>query len=200
MTTDTKAYQAAYRAANAEKAKAYAAAYYAANKEKFSGYSAKRYAEHTEAVKAKSAEYRVKNPGKTREAVSKWHAKNQEALRAISKKYRSTHREQKKVSTQKYAASNRHKLTAKENMRRAGKLRATPAWANKKAIEDFYFSAQMLGMHTGIFYHVDHIVPLKSKLVCGLHCESNLQILPGAENISKGNRRWPDMAGRGELS
>jgi hypothetical protein len=41
--------------------------------------------------------------------------------------------------------------------------------------------------------HVDHIVPLVSKFVCGLHCEANLQLLPGPENQRKGNRVWPDM-------
>jgi hypothetical protein len=42
-------------------------------------------------------------------------------------------------------------------------------------------------------YHVDHIVPLTSDLVCGLHCEANLQIAVGKDNIAKNNRWWPDM-------
>ena len=77
--------------------------------------------------------------------------------------------------------------------RRASKRNAAPAWANKEAIEAIYAKAKQFSELTGEAFHVDHIVPLISDLVCGLHCEGNLQILPGFDNLSKGNKTWPDM-------
>lgn len=78
----------------------------------------------------------------------------------------------------------------------ANKLTATPKWAND--FDDFVaYEALDLARRryatTGIRWHLDHAVPLQSKLVCGLHVHTNFQVIPAKANISKGNRYWPDM-------
>ena len=68
---------------------------------------------------------------------------------------------------------------------RASVEQAKVAWADQGKIATIYESARSLG------YHVDHIVPLNSEVVCGLHVEHNLTVLQPKDNIKKSNRFDP---------
>ncbi len=76
---------------------------------------------------------------------------------------------------------NPHKFAEYNAKRKAAKLRATPLWADMKAIGVVYQEAAKKGLH------VDHVLPLQGETVSGLHVANNLQLLTKAENSAKGN-------------
>lgn len=64
--------------------------------------------------------------------------------------------------------------------------RATPAWADRRDLIAF-----MQLRPEG--FHLDHILPLNGKSVCGLHVLENLQFLPAEVNMRKSNAVDPDV-------
>ena len=97
------------------------------------------------------------------------------------------------LSMAAWAKRNSAKVNAKKAARMAAQKSATPAWANQFFIEEIYDLARLRTKYLGVKHSVDHIVPMTSKLVCGLHVEHNLRVIPHRQNISKLNRHWPQM-------
>lgn len=73
-----------------------------------------------------------------------------------------------------------HYKTHNTTKYRMTKKRQMPKWANVEKILEIYANKP-----TG--YEVDHIIPLRGKLVSGLHVENNLQYLTKQQNGSKNN-------------
>ncbi len=101
-------------------------------------------------------------------------------------------REKLKVTTKRWRDKNPSRAVIQVSKRRAAKLRATPPWYDASACDWAYVASKMVERMDGVRYSVDHIVPLVSDTVCGLHVSWNLAVVPHSENAAKGNRWWPD--------
>lgn len=144
-------------------------------------------------TRAKDREYYRKDSTKIKANVELWRSKNRERTRATNRKSVARNLERAREVKRASAKRRSHIVVANTTRYRARKLKALAAWANQTAIRNIYKIAKQQTLITGIIHTVDHIVPLRSKFVCGLHCESNLQVLPKIVNSQKGNRYWPDM-------
>jgi hypothetical protein len=139
----------------------------------------------------KAREWRAANRERHRASVAVWQKANKGRVNERSKAWRERNRLRRAQSVKAWNERNQDKR-AEAVARRRAKI-FTPSWANKKRIAAFYTEAKRLEKETGIPHHVDHIVPLNSELVCGLHVETNLQVIPAKENVLKRNLAWPDM-------
>lgn len=118
----------------------------------------------------------VRTSEHTRSLNRLWKSKNADKARKAVRDSKRKHK-----ATVNYVNSNR----------RAAKLKAVPKWLTKeqrKEIRKMYKEAQVLKKIDGIDRHVDHIIPLISDIVCGLHVPWNLQILTAHDNIVKSNK------------
>lgn len=135
----------------------------------------------------RNTERKQRNPEHTAALLVNWKRAHPEKVKAHKHTDYLRHTDRINRHTKQWRADNPGKLNATTARRRAQLLRATPPWANFEIIRGLYVLGRKLGQE------VDHVVPLRSKLVCGLHCEANLQLLPLRANRSKGNRSWPGM-------
>lgn len=128
--------------------------------------------EHRELLRTKAKLRYNTNKEKCAKANKAWADKNKDKVLASQKAW---------------VKRNPSKVHARTRRYQVSKLRAVPIWFDANKVLAIYERARERGLH------VDHIVPLRSKLVCGLHVHTNLEALPATMNKSKGNRYWPDM-------
>lgn len=125
----------------------------------------------------------------SREAVlrtNKWRENNQDRSNALSRICYQKNKENKKKTKKAWRDKNKIAIRFLTAQRRALQKNALPKWSDKKKVRNLYLNCPK-------GYCVDHIVPLQSKFVCGLHNHFNLQYLTRSENSQKSNIWWPDM-------
>lgn len=142
------------------------------------GHVAQRYTANKtccECANATANKTKAKNRQKYSASSAEWQQLNPEKTRSYSAKYVRKNRNLRNLWTSNYKQAKHNRM---------------PAWLNRGQIfemESVYAYCSAL-RESGLDYHVDHIVPLRGKIVSGLHVPWNLQVILGSDNVKKGNR------------
>lgn len=143
------------------------------------------------------------------ESRKRYEQKNPQKVVAAKRAYRQRHSARIKASSAAYYERNKRMFASRkaawvvahpssvsewERTRKARQLKAMPAWANREAIKRIYAKAGQMTAETGVKHSVDHFYPLQGKIVCGLHVEFNLRVIPLVDNLKK-NRSMPWATG-----
>lgn len=156
------------------------------------------YQEKKQEILERNASWRRDNKDKCREHTQKYRLKDIERARQLSRKsvakWRAANPEKEKAFTKSYRTNNPEKMRVLWIRRQEHVRRATPPWANQFFITEAYHIAKVRNQFLGGNWHVDHIIPLRGKNVCGLHVENNLQVIRSEVNLRKGNKFFEENA------
>jgi 5-methylcytosine-specific restriction endonuclease McrA len=130
-------------------------------------------------------EYNRREDVKSRK--NEWYQENREQViqaaatrpAQVKRAYRNAWKEMHKVQ-----------IRADTKARRRKHRDATPTWLTRKQkseLRQLYQIAIIMTQTTGEQYVVDHIYPLRSDVVCGLHVPWNLRIITQQQNLQKSN-------------
>jgi hypothetical protein len=123
-----------------------------------------------------------------------WYLANREQVIARAKLQT---KDQKRAYQTAWKERNLVWVRADTKARRRKHRQATPPWITRKQKSEMralYQIAITMTKTTGEAYVVDHIYPLRSDTVCGLHVPWNLRVITREENLRKSNLLLDDSA------
>ncbi len=141
---------------------------------------------------SKERNYYKDNKERLKEQYKKYVLINKDHIDEMNKIWKKNNPDKVKLSRKKTKQNNKGVVNYHNQLRRIKKLQATPQWINLEDIKQIYKNCPDN-------FHIDHIIPLQGKLICGLHFADNLQYLSEKENTSKGNKFTPYIEKDGNI-
>lgn len=138
-------------------------------------------------INAKRRERYKENPQHYRNLRIQYSSRNRDVLLQRQRENRAKNPDRQKEYRVKYREKH-NTLVAK---RRAEQRQAIPTWFSEFdefAFQQAYELAAERKQETGIIWHVDHMIPLRARKCCGLHCADNIQVIPAVMNLDKNNK------------
>ena len=171
------------------------------------GHLEPRYTSSAECVICRRAKSMVRHNEKRDEILEqmkirgkeKYHGDEKYRLKILEwqKQYREKNRELRRESQRRYVENNKEKVKVGAIKYYYKRKKAVNAYSSDELTEFAFSEARELcnlrKEVTGFDWEVDHVVPLISKKVCGLHKWTNFAVIPASVNRSKQNTYWPDM-------
>lgn len=167
---------------------------------------ARHYARHGDATRARAAKWYADNLEEATATRRAYHQrmKGIESYEAPRRAHHEANREiynqrkrakgatpERKAERAAKRKEEAHKYRGYEQKRRARFLRAVPKWYGE--LDEFVMkeAAELCALRehtTGVTWDMDHMIPMLARKASGLHCASNIQVIPTLLNRRKNNR------------
>ena len=183
---------ARWYAKNAEKKRAQVKARYQAKRDEILEAERARRSANADEINAKRrAEYTGEKRVRVLAQVRAYQSRNSEAVSVKRRAHYADNRDQMLKRSKQYRQRASRDIAARNLRRVAVKRQAVPEWASEfdRLVElEAHALTASRESSTGIAWHVDHMIPLQARSCRGLHVWNNLQVIPAAMNIAKGNK------------
>lgn len=151
----------------------------------------KRYKEKRDYECARKRSVYVQNKDCLLAKTREWRNKNRDRDLAKKKEYYNNNRDKFKAMHKSWKQSNNDLMRYYQQNKRANRKLRKPSWFTE--LDEFVLQqcsklCDLRKQSTGFDWHIDHMIPLQAKNVCGLHVWNNLQVIPGYLNTSKRNK------------